>query len=133
MTCRFWSIADFNSNTTTNTTKTLSSTNTISFIGNNTETLLHIDLQSTQHNPRFLIVISAIALHLTGFVEKAVPFAQSKFRDVLQRGVVVEQMDRSAKSKPPLYLPVIKANEAAYYFLDPNPFILALVIDNCPS
>ncbi len=109
-------IADFNSNTTTNTTKTLSSTNTVSLTGNNTEALLHIDLESAQHNLRFLIVISAIALHLTGFVEKVVPFAQSKFRVVLQRGIVVEQMDRSAKSKSPLYLPVINANDAVYYF-----------------
>ena len=125
-------IADFYFIHTTNTTKTLSSTNTVSFIRNNTETLLHINLQSAQHNPRFLIIKSVIATHRAGFVKKVVPFAQLKFRVVLQRGIVVEQMGCSAKSKPPLYLPVIKANDAVYYFIDPNPFTLALVIDNWP-
>ena len=123
-------IADFYFKRTTNTTKTLSSTNTISFIGNNTETLLHIDLQSTQHNPRFLSINSLIAAHRAGFVEKAASFAQLKFRDVIQRGIVVEQMGRSAKSKSPLYLPAINANDAVYYFPEPNPFTLALVVDN---
>ena len=123
-------IADFYFTRTTNTTKTLSPTNTVSYTGNKTETLLHIDLESPHHNPHFLTINSAIALRQTGFVGKAVPFVQLKFRVVLQRGIVVEQMGRSARSKPPLYLPVINANDAVYYFPEPNPFTLALVVDN---
>ena len=125
-------IADFYFTRTTNTTKTLSPTNTVSFIRNNTETFLHINQQSAQHNLRFLTIKSVIADHRAGFVGKAASFVQSKFRDVLQRGVVVEQMGRSARSKPPPYLPVINSNDAVYYFPEPNPFTLALVVDNWP-